>query len=231
MAYNSIDGVYKNANVSILFEANEEEYYRTNEEIVKINSMVGQRLLLTALPSLSTFPPHLITQGASLGSFVITDAARKRHIQMSLNSQKAFLDHLRWFGERSIHHKESIEDYFTNEDLYNIPLTYRREQLQYWITLLEDYEHYEVGLIDVIPNLEISMKGIGIAMMRGDYTNPSNKLNLKSNSQILWPRYIHWSDEFTTLSFYLAFELFWDVIPDPWRKKEDVIKFLQKLLP
>jgi hypothetical protein len=156
----------------------------------------------------------------------VTSATGRQAIQ-ALQAQRCetFLHHLGLYGERSIHHRTSLERYVRQHIPHYLSLRQRRQHIRHWITLLESYKYYEVGLADTLPTLEPRLKSTVQAMLRG---TPSYDRNARGASR--GPQYLHWFDEGSVLAFYLDFEQHWDTIPLEYRTKSSVITWLQQLL-
>jgi hypothetical protein len=137
---------------------------------------------------------------------------------------KGFLFNLASYGERSIHSKPVLKNYLKEKDLSRTGWERRKEQIEHWITLLESYEHYQVGLVETFPYFELKIKSTVRAMVRSPLDNGERDLCLQYG-----PRYFLWSDENMVLWFFLDFENLWDTIPEEDRTKEQVIKFLRGL--
>ncbi len=76
------------------------------------------------------------------------------------------------------------------------------------------FPHYEVGFVDIAPELEINVKStIGAAMRAATPYGGMRK-------EFGWgPAEILWLDEISVLKFFLDFETSWSTIPEEWRNR------------
>jgi hypothetical protein len=170
--------------------------------------------------------PHTAYHSETFIPSVVTSTTGRQTVR-ALHAQRCetFLHHLELYGERSIHHRASLEQYVRQNIPHCLSLQQRRQHLRYWIALLESYKHYEVGLADTLPTLEPRLKSTVQAMLRG---TPAYERSMGGAD---WgPQYLYWFDEGTVLAFYLNFEQYWDTIPLEYRTKSSVIAWLQRLL-
>jgi transcriptional regulator with XRE-family HTH domain len=213
------------ASVDVVFVTDEVSRIRALQTILHMESLPGQRLVVQKYPSFLGYP-HATYHSETFMPPAITSTAGRQAIR-ALHAQRCetFLHHLELYGERSIHHRTSLERYAHQHILHYLSLRQRRQHLRHWITLLESYKHYEVGLANTLPTLELRLKSTVQAMLRG---TPSYDRSARGVSR--GPQYLHWFDEGSVLTFYLDFEQHWDTIPLEYRTKSSVIAWLQRLL-
>lgn len=229
----SNDGDFHHANVKLLFERtdedHEEDHIRGWKELLRVEKVPGQRMMLMKHPSFLTFPKDTIKSG-QVDERPLSETARSTTHELAFQRVDTLLQHLKRYGERAIHRKASIERYLTNECASYRPFEERREQVKNWIKLLEEHQHYNVGLYDDnTPELEFTIKSTVEVVMRGTSHDDSydNRKELPQKN-VLVPRYIHWTDRLSVLSFYLMFETYWHAIAIEDRTKDRVIEQLQQ---
>ena len=210
--------------VKIIFSGDERAVLEADEALLQMERLPGQSLLVTEYPSHLTHPPEAHKSGELVGSRFITDALRQQWLSVNWKRVETFYHNLEHYGQRSIHCKASVRQYLQKDFSHRLTLEQRRRQIAHWITLLESYEHYQVGLAETTPALELKLKGTVQAMMR-------SACRYEDDRWPHWgPRYVQWADEASVFRFFLNFENAWDAIPPRDRDKDAVIRWLRGLL-
>ncbi len=208
-----------------LFSADERGRSGAVDAAGELEAIPGQRLFVAAEPSRLTSPPDWLLSPRALEPTIMSKELRGHDLARTRARHAQFLRTLETHGERSIHSKAAIARYVSGErvDPYRRSTRRRREHVRHWIRLLRDYEHYEVGLVEETPSLELEMNSTVRAIMRG--------APIAHQREPTWgPGHILFEDELSVLQFYLAFETAWDAIPREDRSKADVIDWLDALL-
>ncbi|MCI0528750.1 MAG: hypothetical protein L0Y56_15030, partial [Nitrospira sp.] len=146
------------------------------EELIQMERLPGQSLVVMEHPSHLTNPPEMQRSGELTRLPVITDEGRQKWLALNEERVATFLTNLATYGERSIHCKSSLKTYVGKETPHTMR-EQRRKQIRHWITLLESYEHYQVGLAETTPSLEVKIKSTVEVMVRSvrDYTGDSRQ--------------------------------------------------------
>ncbi|HEY7065864.1 MAG TPA: hypothetical protein VII06_30595 [Chloroflexota bacterium] len=208
-----------------LFSADERGRSGGVDAAGELEAIPGQRLFVAAEPSRLTSPPGWLLGPRALEPTTASKELRQHELARTRVRHAQFLHALETYGERSIHSKTAIVRYVTGErvDPYGRSARLRREHIRHWIGLLRTYEHYEVGLVEETPSLELEIKSTVRAIMRG--------APIAYQRHPTWgPSHLLFEDELSVLQFYLAFETAWDAIPAEDRTKADVIDWLDALL-
>ena len=213
------------ATVDIVCVGDEPSLLHALKAILQMESLPGQRLMVKRHPSSLVHPPAAY-QGEGFAPPVIASTTGRRALR-TLHAQRreTFLHHLALYGERSMHHRASLERYVRQDIPHYLPLEQRRQHIHHWITLLEAYEHYEVGLAEALPRFGPHLKSTVQAMLRGIQSAEEDKEGVGRGVQ-----YLYWFDEVSVLAFYLDFEQHWDAIPLEYRTKSTVMAWLKRLL-
>ncbi|RMF84969.1 MAG: hypothetical protein D6736_18260 [Nitrospinota bacterium] len=210
--------------VKLIFSGDERAILEADEALLQMERLPGQSLLVSEYPSHLTHPPEAHKSGELVGSRFITDALRQQWLSVNWKRVETFYHNLELYGQRSIHCKASVQRYLQRDFSHRLTLEQRRRQIAHWITLLESYDHYQVGLAETTPALELKLKGTVQAMMR-------SACRYEDDRWPHWgPRYVLWVDETSVFRFFLNFENAWDAIPPQDRDKEEVIRWLRTLL-
>lgn len=223
-AYASHDSRHR-ATVDIVFVRDEPSRIRALQAILQMESLPGQRLMVKRYPSYLVHPPAAYHSAAFIPPVIASPDGRQAVCTLNAQRHETFLCHLERYGERSIHHRASLERYVRQDMPHYLPLEQRRQHIQRWITLLEAYEHYEVGLANTLPRLGPYLKSTVQAMLRGIPPYEDGEADTGQG-----PQYLYWFDEVSVLAFYLDFEQHWDAIPLEYRTKSSVIAWLRRLL-
>jgi hypothetical protein len=208
-----------------LFSADERGRSGAIDAAGELEAIPGHRLFVAAEPSRLTSPPDWLLSPRALDPTITSKALRDHDLARTRVRHAQFLRTLETYGERSIHSKAALLRYVTGErvDPYQRSARRRREHVRHWINLLRTYEHYEVGLVEETPSLELEIKSSVRAIMRG--------APIAYQRHPTWgPSHILFEDELSVLQYYLAFETAWDAIPAEDRSKADVIDWLDALL-
>ncbi len=210
--------------VKIIFSGDERAILEADEELLHLERIPGQVLLVTEYPSHLTHPPAAHKSGELTSAHLTTDAIRQEWLSLNWKRLEAFIANLEQYGQRSIHCKPSLQKYLSKDFTHRLSLEQRRRHIEHWLTLLEKYEHYQVGLAEKTPAWELKIKSTMHVMMR-------SACRYDDDDRSHWgPRYVHWSDETSVLRFFLDFERAWEAIPVQDRSKGEVIAWLQALL-
>lgn len=206
-----------------IFSGEEQGELDAQKEMRQTERLAGQRLLVTKFPSFLTLSAeaHLIDESLRQ---VRSPKGRQELRNINNETVPILTENIKLYGERSIHHKESLENYLNKDLRHYLSLEHRRKQIERLIELL-DYEHYEIGLEERIPNLEVETKILQSVMIRA---TPHYERGAKVSG---WgPRYVEFLDEASVLSFFLDFEEHWDMIKSENRDKKTIIPFLETIL-
>lgn len=190
-----------------------------------LESGPGQRMLVSKYPSI------LVSTDISAASELLVETAepiRAELREMLFDRQKIFRQNLARYGERAIHSLPSLRRFTSAEFNHRIPLRERKKRVRGLIKFLEDYEKFQLGLLDEIePEIEIAIKSTQEAVVRGTARELSNH----PQTAVCGPSYMYWSDERAVLSFYLDFERLWAKLHEAGLTEKDrVIVLLRKLL-
>lgn len=211
--------------VKVIPSGGEHEELEAYAELLRMEQEPGQSFMIIQHPSHLVHPPELHASGELIRFPIISKKGRQRWLAMNEQRLEGFLFNLATYGERSIHSKSVLKNYLREKHLSRTQWEQRKKQIEHWITLLESYEHYQVGLIETFPYFELKIKSTVGAMVRSPLDN------CEKYPCLPWgPRYFLWSDEYTVLRFFLDFEHLWETIPEEDRTKERVIKFLRKVV-
>ncbi len=195
----------------------------TYEELLQLEQIPGQSLVIMGRPSCLVHSKERHASGELCRFPVTTPEGRQRWLEINQRRVECFFDNLTNYGERSIHSKPVLRNYLTGKHLSDTEREQRREQIQHWITLLESYKHYQVGLVETpCFCFELKLKGTVQAMVRSPFEEEEKYFRIWQG-----PRYFLLFDENTVFQFFLTFEGFWDTIPEEDRAKERVIEFLR----
>jgi len=190
------------------------------EQFLRYENGPGQRLFASTIPSSLVSPDP----AALLSPNVRGNRAQQKLESIYHQRREVFLRHLPIYGERSIHPKSTLRHYATVPEGHHLDLPKRHEQIENWIRLLEEHKHYEVGLTEDEPMMELGVKTTPIATIRGLSRNRTEKRPSWGIHHIIW------LDEDSVFSFVLTFEQTWQSIPEQDRDKPNVIEFLKSLL-
>lgn len=219
---------FNRADVKLIFDGTEEDCIRTWKELYRVEEQPGHRMMLMKHPSFLTFPQDVIQNGKVIEPWLSPDAKREVSTIAVKRSDK-FLQHLELYGERAIHRKASLKRYLSEKNASYRPFEERCRQVSHWIELLRKYPHYHIGLSEHTPEFEFTIKGTVEVIMRGtSHEDNYDDRSIRVEKNMLVPRYVHWTDTLSVLSYYLTFETYWDTIPIEDRTKETVIAQLQE---
>lgn len=186
----------------------------------------GQRLFVSGAPSHLVNPREWLLSDRATTHGEEDVVRRERALGITRRRCEIFYDHLKVYGERSIHSKAVLERYLQEEAPRSNPLELRRAQIKNWISLLRnpEYQHYEIALADETPSLEMEIKSTKMVLMRGSHHS-------RGGERANWgPHYVLWRDPASVLEFYLGFESAWDTIPSRDRDRIQVSSWLENLL-
>jgi hypothetical protein len=222
------------ATVDMVFVKDEPSQVQALQAMLQMESLPGQRLLIKRLPSYlahpstayhgETFIPPVVVSSPFITA---TDEGCQAVHTLNMKRHEVFLSSLEAYGERSIHHRASLERYVRQDTPHYLSVRQRRQHIQHWITLLETYEYYEVGLTDTpLPVLGPCLKSTVQALLRSVPPYEESAVVINQSPQYL----LCWFDEVSVLGFYLDFEQHWDAIPLEYRTKSSVMAWLKRLL-
>jgi hypothetical protein len=100
----------------------------------------------------------------------------------------------------------------------------RRAHIENWITLMEKYPFYEVGLTEEEPLLELGIKTTPISLIRGSASDRGQRHSPWGVHHIIF------RDEHSVFSFIHNFLTAWRRIPEEGRDKASVIGYLRRLV-
>ena len=216
-----------------LFSADDQGRAATIQAYRDLEVLPGQRLMTTVGPSTLTMPPEwlfdarcidIINHLQPMLSHDMPLTAKDRVTSVVKERHETFMSHLEQYGERGIHSKAFIKYYLDTNRQDVLSIHDRKRHIEHWIELMKNFPYYEVGFVDIIPDLELNIKSIVQAVMRGT-------INYGMRKEFRWgPAEILWLDEDSVLKFFLDFEGSWSAIPQEWRSKETVIPWLEQHL-
>ena len=185
-------------------------------ELRQMESQPGQRMLLMRYPSFLAFPSQ---------AYPNDEVTRATVSQFRLLNEER-VQNLAAYGERSIHHRGSIENYI-GIGPHHLSKETRKEQIRRWIEFLEDpkYPYYEMRLAETLPAMELNVKTAAPTMM-GVMVN-EEPIWVPTGWKLQWLMVF---DETVALGVYLDFERQWDDIPNQYNAKSKVISFLKYVL-
>jgi hypothetical protein len=221
------------AKVQMIFELDQVLGIESDQALLEIESNPGQRLTVTKYPSYLTYPPDIYDYGKWRASYEqLSDEGKQKRREVSDKRRRVFLQHLQVYGERSIHSKGSLSRYLQPECKHRLSYQQRIKQVKHWIKLLDTYDHYEIGLAEEEPELELAIKNTVGAFLSGPPGETySQETPSKEQGIHCGPWYVKWCDEESIFAFLVDFERNWAAIPDEWRKKTTVINWLRERLP
>jgi transcriptional regulator with XRE-family HTH domain len=211
--------------VKVIPSGGEQEELEAYAELLHMEQEPGQSFVIIRHPSHLVHPPEMHASGELIRPPVITEEGRRRWLVMNQQRLEGFLSNLATYGERSLHSKPILKNYLKEKYLSRTDWRRRKKQIQHWITLLETYELYQVGLAEVLPYFDLKIKSTVKVMVRSPLENGE-----KYPCPQYGPRYFLWTDENMVLRFFLDFENLWDAIPEADRTKEKVIRFLREVV-
>jgi hypothetical protein len=197
------------------------------EELLKMEKGPGQRMIFGKYPSILNYPHPLGREPVTTEDSYFTEAGRTKVSDLMEERQRIFASNLATYGERCIHSKALISKYLSKNGDHRLTLSQRKEQIENLIDLLQEHDHYEMALVEDVPNSEIVIKSTQAACLRG---TESDTYNASNKALICGPLYVYWYDVTTVFSLYRQFERAWDSIPEKLRDKQFVMKFLQDAL-
>lgn len=205
--------------VCVVFEAQEHSRIQQDLALFEMEKLRGQRLLVTAFPSLLTRPDKLeFFKGAEWESTRGYKVFKKRWNLFEKSLEK--------YGERSIHCQDCIRQYASRAEMVDgLAYSQRREQIERWIFLLKKYPDYEVRFSQTTPDQEFEMKGLSSVMMRGRAHREQRDRHPR------WgPDFVLWKSPSMVLSFLYTFEREWFRLSGTDHSKDKVIKTLEAWL-
>jgi transcriptional regulator with XRE-family HTH domain len=194
------------------------------KEFLEYERRPGQRLFASTIPTSLVHPATSFQEAGLIPANIANAHEERRFLSLYRERQRVFLSNLKLYGERSIHPRSSLERYAKEFAGHSTPMPLRHQQIRNWIVLLREYPHFEVGLNDDAPLLELGVKTIPVALIRGLRQDRSR------NNPIWGVHHIVWTDEDSVFSFILSFEHTWDGLSPDGRDKNKVILFLESLL-
>lgn len=197
------------------------------EELLKLETGPGQRMVFGKYPSVLNYPHSLGSQPQTSEDSHLTEAGRARLSAVMDQRKQKFLTNLIDYGERCIHSQSLLNTYLSEDFEHRLKWTQRKEQIENLISLLRKHHHYQVGLSEMAPNSEVIIKSTEAACLRSTEKD-TYYANVKA--PICGPLYVYWYDVTTVFSLYRQFERAWDSIPQKLRDKEFVIDYLQAAL-
>lgn len=217
--------------VKMVFELDELSNLETDRELLKMETVPGQRLLVSKYPSYLTYPTHVYDSGEWRGVVILSEEGKREERTITDQRRQNFLSNLSLYGERSIHSIASLRRYLQKGFNHRFTFTQRREHIDYWVQLLERHDYYEVAFASAEPEIELEIKGIVSACLRGAPGDRHwQKKPQEDRSIVCGPRLVYWYDRASVLAFLLDFEREWEAIPEKWRDKEHIRKWLKQML-
>ncbi|HEX3822651.1 MAG TPA: hypothetical protein VHW45_20130 [Candidatus Sulfotelmatobacter sp.] len=213
------------ASVEMRFKADATARLAEVKELLEYEERPGQRLFITTIPTSLVHPASAFDTGEIVPPVIKAAGCESTFQPLHKRRQELFLRNIERFGERSIHSKRALEHYVKDRDAHFTTLDQRRLQIKNWIQLLTANEHYEIGLEDEVPQLELCVKTTPVALIRGVSEDRNQK------NPFWGVHHIFWRDEISVFSFILSFEQRWINIQTDHRDKKWVVKWLENLLP
>jgi transcriptional regulator with XRE-family HTH domain len=217
--------------VKMVFELDELSDLETDRELFKMETVPGQRLLVSKYPSYLTYPPHVYDSGEWRGFAILSEDGRREEHTITDRRRQNFLNNLSLYGERSIHSIGSLRRYLQKGFKHRFTFTQRKEHIEYWIQLLDQHDYYQVAFAPAEPEIELEIKSTVSACLRGAPGDRHwQKIPNKNQSIVCGPRLVYWYDRASVLAFLLDYEREWEAIAEKWRDKEHIKRWLKQML-
>jgi hypothetical protein len=181
----------------------------------QMSAKSGHRMVVSKFPTSATHPNDVDKRLPLEGKF--------RRIKFYNNISK------KGWGERHIHSRLTLKRYLNeNSDCSLLKIGQRREHIKILIETLKNtkYPNFEVGLADNEPEIELAMRSIDVVGI----STTAREILLSKDPFACGPSYLFIHDKMTVLSCFLDFEREWANIPQEFREKESVIKWLEETL-
>lgn len=196
----------------------ENEIGLLHTRLFEMSCKPGHRMVVSKFPTSATHPEKIVS--------ALTTDGKRRAVKFRHNVSR------NGCGERHIHSKTTIERYLNeNSPCSFLPIESRRDHVENLIETLENPANvnFEIGLADEEPEIELALRSIDVVGIR----TTSREILLKDPTKDPFscgPAYLFIHDQMTVLSCFLDFEREWARIPEEFREKEQVVKWLRKAL-
>jgi hypothetical protein len=121
------------ATVDIIFVGRDDEQSRIHalETVLQMESLPGQRLMVTKHPSYLAHPPEAYQREEFIPPVIASATGRQAIHALNAQRRVVFLRHLELYGERSIHPRTSLERYVRQDGSHYLPLEQRRQHVRH----------------------------------------------------------------------------------------------------